>query len=119
MLPFGDPFVPIPMQLFAGFVMLAVAGGFIYAFIRIIQHIGTNAANARAPFVERQARVVSKRTHVWGDHAHTYYYVTFEFAGGERAEYQTTGEEFGLLVEGDAGTLVTQGTAYRSLQRAL
>lgn len=119
MLPFGDPFVPLPMQLFAGFVMLAVAGGFLFGFIQIIRHVAQNAANARAPVAERQAKVVTKRTEVWGDHSRTYYHVTFEFDGGERAEYQTSGEQFGLLVEGDAGTLATQGTAYRSFQRSL
>lgn len=119
MLPFGDPFVPKPMQIFAGFVMLAVAGGFIFAFIQIIRSIARNAANARAPLAERQAKVVTKRTEVWGDHSRTYYYATFEFEGGERAEYQVTGAQFGLLVEGDAGTLRTQGTAFRSFDRTL
>jgi hypothetical protein len=118
-LPFGDPLVPWPMQLFAAFVMLAVASGFLVFFVQLIRGIGRNVANARAPFVERQARVVTKRTEVWGDNAHTYYYVTFEFADGERAEYTTSGEQFGLLAEGDVGRLVTQGTAFRSFERGM
>ena len=47
----------------------------------------------------------------------TYYYVTFEVESGDRLEYQVSGEEYGLLVEGDQGKLTFQGTRYKGFVR--
>jgi hypothetical protein len=33
----------------------------------------------------------------------TFYYLTFEFTDGSREEFGVTGEEYGLLAEGDRG----------------
>lgn len=50
-------------------------------------------------------------------HGHTTYYVTFEVASGDRMELNITGQEYGLLVEGDWGDLTFQGTRYLGFQR--
>ncbi len=89
--------------------------------------------NNRSPRLTVGARVVSKRmdvsshsTPVGGDvtgahgmsvTAHTWYYVTFEVEGGDRTELAVTGEEYGLLAEGDRGQLHVQGTRYLGFDR--
>ena len=79
--------------------------------------------SASAP-ISYPARVVHKRTetsgwsgHDWG-RIDTYYFVTSEFRSGERREYEVSGEEFGTLVEGDAGHVTAKGTRYEYFERA-
>ena len=73
------------------------------------------------------AHVVSKRTDTSGTgssmdsdlgRVSTLYYVTFEVDGGERKEFGLSGREYGLLAEGDAGTLTFQGTRYKGFARS-
>ena len=48
-------------------------------------------------------------------HSHsssTTYFVTFEFESGDRLEFHVSGKEYGILAEGDIGTLTFQGTRY-------
>ena len=47
----------------------------------------------------------------------TTYYVTFQVESGDRMELHVTGQEFGLLVEGDQGKLTFQGTRYLGFER--
>lgn len=79
------------------------------------------------------ARVVAKRTEVShhqhpnngdmsGSHGYsttssTSYYVTFEVDSGDRIEFSMSGSEYGMLIEGDAGTLNFQGTRYLGFER--
>ncbi|MBQ4254236.1 MAG: DUF2500 domain-containing protein [Erysipelotrichaceae bacterium] len=79
--------------------------------------------NNRQPQLTREATVVAKRTDVSGGgsnsnfSASTWYYVTFEVEDGERIEFSVMGSEYGLLAEGDRGTLTTQGTRYIEFER--
>lgn len=50
-------------------------------------------------------------------HSSTTYYVTFQFESGDRMELQMAGNEYGMLVEGDAGILSFQGTRYLGFER--
>lgn len=50
-------------------------------------------------------------------HTSTTYYVTFQVESGDRMELQVSGNEYGLLVEGDAGMLSFQGTRYLGFER--
>lgn len=102
--------LPIIVPIF--FVL--VFGIFIYV---IAKGVAQNAKNAAAPMERRYARVVTKRTEVWGERSHTDYYVTFELTDGNRLEYEVEGAQFGQLVEGDVGELCTQGTAFRAFNR--
>ena len=73
--------------------------------------------NNHSPRVTSEATVVAKRTHVRGDHAHTTYYATFQFASGDRLELMIPYNQFGYLVEGDRGKLTFQGTRFLDFQR--
>ena len=83
--------------------------------------------NNSSPRLTVPACVVNKRTHVGrhhngaDDHHHTSsytrYYITFEVESGDRMELAVTGQESGLLVEGDRGLLTFQGTRYLGFER--
>ena len=95
---------------------------FLIFFVSIIVYmIRTGIKRSRAvensPQLTVPARVATKRTDVWGDHAHTSYYATFEFESGDRTELSLTGEQFGMLAEGDSGRLTFKGPQFLSFER--
>jgi hypothetical protein len=47
----------------------------------------------------------------------TAYFATFELESGERLEFVLSGRAYGLLAEGDSGTLTYQGTRYHGFER--
>lgn len=47
----------------------------------------------------------------------TSHYVTFQLQSGERMEFHVTGVQYGMLAEGDCGTLTYQGTRYQGFVR--
>ena len=67
------------------------------------------------------ARIITKRTHVWGGHgdagASTSYYVTFEDEQGERIEFSVGSKLYGMYAEGDKGMLAHQGTRFIHFER--
>ncbi|OIK13782.1 DUF2500 domain-containing protein [Bacillus sp. MUM 13] len=79
--------------------------------------------NEESPRLSVPAVVKIKRTNV-RSHTHhhdqnvpsnsssTSYYITFEFESGDRSEFHVSGKEYGILAEGDTGTLTFQGTRY-------
>lgn len=85
--------------------------------------------NNHSPRLTVPATVVTKRTNVSRHHHNhgttgmhhtthsTTYYVTFQVESGDRMELRVTGQEFGLLVEGDRGKLTFQGTRYLDFER--
>ena len=73
--------------------------------------------NDASPRLTSEASVVTKRTHVRGDHAHTTYFATFQFESGDRLELEIPRDRFGYLVEGDRGKLHFQGTRFLDFQR--
>ena len=76
-----------------------------------------NRKNNAAPRLSSEATVVTKRTHVRGDHAHTTYFATFQFESGDRLELEIPRDRFGYLVEGDRGKLHFQGTRFLDFER--
>jgi hypothetical protein len=106
-------FVLVPIIVVGGFVF--VIGSFI---VRAIQ-------NAASPLLMRGARIVGKREHISANSnaenrtssTTTTYYLTFEFTDGVREELQVAAREFGLLMEGDQGTLRSQGTWFKGFER--
>lgn len=99
------------------FVMFAlVLGIFIYV---ISKNISRERKNNHSPRLTTEATVVTKRTHVWGNHSHTNYYVTFELPSGDRMELNVPHDRFGYLVEGDKGNLTFQGTRFLNFERIL
>ena len=73
--------------------------------------------NDASPRLTSEATVVTKRTHVWGDHSRTDYYATFQFESGDRLELKIPRDRFGYLVEGDNGKLHFQGTRFLDFER--
>jgi len=73
------------------------------------------------------AKVIGKRTNVDVRHRHhdnhthhhtsTDYFVTFELESGERIEFEVSGSESGVLIEGDDGELTYQGSRYLGFVR--
>ena len=64
-----------------------------------------------SPEQTADAKVIAKRTYVWGRHSHTVYYATFQTAE-RRLELMLPGTEFGMLAEGDTGRLTYRGTRF-------
>ena len=84
--------------------------------------------NNHSPRLTVNAVVVAKRTNVSHHHhssgsnaAHvmtsTTYYVTFQVESGDRMELRVNGSEYGMLAEGDSGSLHFQGTRYIRFDR--
>lgn len=107
-------------------VFMIVIGTFIMTFVKGISQWNKNNNSPRltVPVV-----VVAKRTDVSHHHHNTgvnnhhhyhtstTYYVTFQVESGDRMELQMSGNEYGLLAEGDAGMLSFQGTRYLGFER--
>lgn len=118
------PDITTAVPYFIGLVFVLVIGGIIFA---IVKGVKTWAWNNGQPIQALPARVVAKRTDTSGAGSSmngsggtvsTRYYVTFEKDGGERTEFGLSGREYGLLAEGDAGTLTFQGTRYKGFARS-
>ncbi len=105
-------FAVFPILFFVVFCF--VFGMIISTFIKQGKQ---NHKNNNSPRVTAEATVVTKRTHVRGDHAHTTYYATFQFESGDRLELEVPYNEFGYLVEGDNGKLTFQGTRFLGFER--
>ena len=106
-------------------VFVLVIGTFIVTAVRGISQWNKNN---NSPRLTVPALVVAKRTNVTrhhhggtnGHHHHhtsTTYYVTFQVESGDRMELHMTGNEYGMLVEGDQGNLSFQGTSYLGFER--
>ena len=50
-------------------------------------------------------------------HTSTTYYATFQVESGDRMEFSVSGAEYGMLAEGDQGSLTFQGTRYLGFER--
>ena len=101
-------------------MFILVFGFFI---VTIVRNITQWNKNNNSPRLTVPATVVSKRTNVSHHHHdhHTHhstsYYVTFQVDSGDRMELHMTGQEYGMLVEGDQGNLTFQGTRYLGFER--
>ena len=104
--------------LLFGVMFCFVIGMFIFVFVKLIRQ---NRHDNKSPRLSVLATVVAKRDHrsYNRNHHYTSYHVTFQFESGDRLELTVPGGEFGLLCEGDRGTLTFQGTRYLSFEREL
>ena len=93
--------------------------GLVFGMIvsTLVKQGKTNRKNDASPRLTTEATVVTKRTHVRGDHAHTTYFATFQFESGDRLELEIPRDKFGYIVEGDNGKLHFQGTRFLDFQR--
>ena len=112
-----------PLMFFAVFAL--VLGMFVFAAARGVKEWSKNNASPRlsVPATVRTMRTETTHSmHAAGNGAHhtssaTHYYATFEFESGDRQEFSVSGREYGLLAEGDRGTLHFQGTRYLGFTR--
>ena len=112
-------FVLVPV--FIAVIFVVVIGTILY---KAAAGLAEWQNNNQQPTLSVPAHVVTKRTEVVGHgtgnsgyNSTTYYYATFDLEGGERKEFWISGKEYGLLAEGDVGTLTYQGTRYHGFQR--
>ena len=108
-------------------ILFFLAFGLIFSIIiaSFVRSIGEWNQNNNSPRITVPDRVVTKRTNVsrhnnasgHGHHTNTTYYVTFEFESTVRYELRVSGQEYGMLVEGDYGKLTFQGTRYLGFER--
>lgn len=124
------PFGGMNLMFSIGPVIIVI--GFLFVFGTIIVR-GVRSAqqwkrNNDSPVLSVPAIAVAKRADVRYHHHHdvnamhhtsssTTYYVTFQVESGDRMEFCVRAEEYGLLVEGDAGKLTFQGTRYLGFER--
>ena len=106
-------------------VFLAILGTFLAMLLRGISQW---SRDNRPPRLTVGALVTAKRTNV-SHHRHsgaggvghttrsTTYYATFEVESGDRMELQLSGQDYGLLAEGDRGYLTFQGSRYLGFER--
>lgn len=111
-------------------VFALVIGVFIYAIVSAIRQ---KVHDDRSPRLTVAAKVVSKRAQV-SRHNHmnagdmsdihgsfvtssTWYFATFEVSSGDRMELRLSGNEYGMLAQGDRGMLTFQGSRYLGFER--
>ena len=123
----GDPGFDVTfsiMQVIMLLVFVLVLGSII---VTLIRGVGEWNKNNQSPKLSVPAKVVSRRTAVSHHHHHgnemhhthtaTSYYATFQVESGDRIEFAVPGAEYGMLAEGDRGTLAFQGTRYLNFRR--
>lgn len=109
--------IGIGFGLFGILFMLMSALCIVVFIVVLVKILTQNKKDTQSPVLTVPATLVAKRTHVWGDHAHTNYYATFQVASGDRMELNVPHNQFGYIVEGDQGNLTFQGTRFLSFQR--
>lgn len=114
--------------LLFGIMFIIVIGVFI---VVIVKGISQWHQNNQSPVLTVEAELIAKRgdvschTHTDGDTtairhttSSTTYYATFQVASGDRMEFCVSGSEYGMLAEGDRGSLTFQGTRYLGFERS-
>lgn len=126
MSPF-DSFMFNAIPTIGSIIFIIVIGGFIFISI---QAMAQWKKNNDLPRLNVPATLVTKRTNVSHHHhtgmdhhvgtssSSTSYYITFEVESGDRMEFRVSGQEYGLLIEGDKGELEFQGSRYLGFKRA-
>ncbi|NBI29452.1 DUF2500 domain-containing protein [Chengkuizengella marina] len=114
------------VPIFIGIIFIIVFGGIIFTIIKVASQWNNNN---KQPVLTVNAKVVSKRDEVSSRRRHnddhvshrtsTTYYTTFEVESGDRMELQMSGEQFGILIEGDLGKLTFQGTRFKGFERVI
>ena len=108
-------------------VFVLVTGTFVVVLVKGISEWNKNNHSPRLTVL---ATIIAKRTNISrhrhgganGHHHHhtsTTYYVTFQVESGDRMEFHISGQEYGLLIEGDKGNLSFQGTRYLGFERSI
>ena len=122
---FGMMFTIVPVLFFIVFTFV-----FVIIIVNVVKGAKRWKLNSDSPVLTVEAKVVTKRSDV-SYHRHgnmvnnnmdmgyssTNYYITFEVQSGDRMEFNVQDTEYGMLTEGDKGSLTFQGTRYISYVR--
>jgi hypothetical protein len=108
-------------------ILISLGAIFIGSIIfGIVKQSSEVISNSQKPVQTIRAKVAAKRTLVSSEDpllisnpsATTSYYVTFEYKEeGSRREFSVSDREYGMMAEGDQGTLRHQGTSFKEFQR--
>ena len=124
------------MGAFGGFGMFSIMFTIVFILVigtfvvMLVKGISEWNKNNHSPRLTVPATIIAKRTNVsrhrhgganshHHHHTSTIYYVTFQVESGDRMEFHITGQEYGLLIEGDHGNLSFQGTRYLGFERSI
>ena len=122
----GDPGFGMTFSFMQVMVPLMFVLVFGFMIVTLVRGVGEWNKNNHSPKLTVPATVVSRRTavsyHHHGNEMHhthtaTSYYATFQVESGDRIEFAVPGAEYGMLAEGDRGTLAFQGTRYLNFRR--
>ena len=106
--------MPPEFGFFLALFFLPMAGLVVYG---IISSIKQWKKNINSPILTVAVKVVSKRISVFSERS--YEYITFEKESGERMEFLVGEKDYALIVEGDCGILIYQGTRFKSFERTI
>lgn len=112
---FMIPFMAVMMVLFF-LVFVFVIGMIIFMIARAMSE-----KNDMQPRLTVAATVLSKRTDIYRHRSasggNTVYFATFQVQSGDRIELHLSGRDFGLLQEGDRGSLTFRGREFIGFTR--
>lgn len=111
-------------MLFSMLLLVLVVGG-LAGFILVVywaasRSLKRSAASAEltSPTLYEDVTVVGKRADASGNVlTRQQYFLTFERMDGTRVELSVPGEVYGLLADGDRGTLTSTGGVFEDFQR--
>ena len=87
----------------------------------VVRTMSAKKQNDREPMLTVPAVVAAKRTDFYRyrgtSGGSTLYFVTFQVQSGDRLELNLSGREFGLLREGDRGSLTFRGKEFLDFTR--
>ena len=114
-----------PFQIFEVMFFLMFGLVFCVILVTMIRGLCQWNKNNHAPRLTVPVTVAGRRTEIHrrrsGDshmtHTYTLYYVTFQVESGDRMELRLSGQEYGLIVDGDRGLLTFQGTRFLNFER--
>ena len=109
------------LTMIIGIVMIVIFIAFFIIFTSTFTKItkqfrSAGKVNDNSPRLSVEASVVSKRSSVSAGRF-TWNYATFQVESGDRIELSVPDSDFGMLVEGDYGTLTFQGARFISFRR--
>ena len=105
--------------VFALIFLLSLGGFAVVMAVVLSKRNAQNRQNEASPVLTVDASVVAKRMQVYGDHAYTAYFATFEVPSGDRMELTVSGQDYGYLVEQDRGRLTFQGDRFLKFERTI
>lgn len=114
---FMIPFMAVMTVLFF-LTFIATIGLMIFMIVR---SVSAQKKNDSQPKLTVPATVISKRTDLYRRRnmgmGSTVYFVTFQVQSGDRIELHLSGQEFGLLQEGDRDSLTFRGREFIGFTR--